>query len=126
MRFMTVWTPNEPSPPTPELMADMGVYMEEVATAGVLVDGGAWLPVTQGARLTSSGGKVTVIDGPFTEAKEVIAGWAIIDVPSKEEAIRWSTRFVELHAKHGIDGTSEVRPFVEEGDFDPNAGAAQG
>ena len=107
------------SGPPPALMEAMGKFIEKSFKDGTLVDTGGLLPSKEGARLRLSGGKITVTDGPFTEAKEVIGGWAIIKADSKAEAIRIATEFMELHRKHwpGFEGESEVRPM-----FDPGVG----
>ena len=95
----------------------MGKFIEETAKAGVLVDTGGLLPSAMGARVRLSGGKVTVIDGPFTEAKEVIGGYAVFNVKSKQEAIEWVKRFIGLHKEHwkGWEGESEIRQLMEYG-----------
>jgi hypothetical protein len=106
-------------PPPPELMEAMGKFVEKSRKDGTLVDTGGLLPSKEGARVRLANGKITVIDGPFTETKEVIGGWAILSTDSKEEAIRVATEFMELHRKYwpGFEGESEVRPM-----FDPGIG----
>ena len=106
MQFM-VYDPNfDPNadvpPPTPEMMAEMGAFIGEAVHAGVLVATGALQP--KGTRLRLSNGKFTVTDGPFIELKELLAGFAVIQVPSLEEAIEWSKRFREIVG----DGESEI------------------
>src|SRR5215472_3943128 len=86
--------------PPPALMEAMGKFVEKSLKEGVLVDTGGLLPSKDGALVRLRKGKITVTDGPFTEAKEVIGGWAIINVASKEEAVRVATEFMELHHKH--------------------------
>ncbi|MCU1367799.1 MAG: hypothetical protein JWL72_4629 [Ilumatobacteraceae bacterium] len=106
MRFLgyTLGDESAPTPaPTPELMEAMGRFMEEATTAGVIVATGGIAPTSMGARITLSDGKYTVIDGPFTEAKELIGGWALLECRDLEEAIEWSKRFV------GVLGEGEVR-----------------
>jgi hypothetical protein len=107
------------SGPPPALMEAMGKFVEKSRKEGVLVDTGGLLPSKDGARVRLTKGKITVTDGPFTESKEVIGGWAIINVASKEEVIRVSTEFMELHRKHWpeFEGECEVRPM-----FDPGVG----
>ena len=83
-------------PPNPELMAAMGRLSEEMQKLGKFEMGGGLLPSAQGHRLSMSGGKGTVTDGPFAEAKELIGGWALIDVRSKDEAIEVVKRFAWL------------------------------
>ena len=94
MRFLMMTT-NDPSkasaPPTPEVYAAMGKLIEEMTKAGVLLATGGLDP--HATRIKNSGGKVTVTDGPFTEAKEAVVGFALIEAKSKEEAIEYSKRF---------------------------------
>ena len=83
-----------------------------------MVEAGGLLPTANGARVRLSGGKVTVTDGPFTEAKEVVGGYAIFDVKSKADMIEWTTRFMELHKKHlpGWEGEAEIRQLAGSGE----------
>ena len=92
---------------------------EEAVKAGTMLGSGGLTPTAQGARVRLSGGKVTVIDGPFTEAKEVIGGYAQFELKSKEEAIESAVRFMELHKKHwpGWEGETEVRQMFGPEDF---------
>ncbi len=116
MQYFMIWTPTEASaarPPTPELMADLGAYFQEAASSIVLT--GGLMPISQGARVVSEGGDVLVTDGPFAEAKEVVAGFAIIDAATKEQAVEQAERFTRIHAEHGWDGTTEVRPLMPAG-----------
>lgn len=105
------------SPPPPAMMEAMGKFVEKSFKDGILVDTGGLLPSKEGVRLRLGNGKITVTDGPFTESKEVIGGWAIVNAASKEEAIRLATEFMELHRKHwpGFEGESEVRPMFDHG-----------
>ncbi|MCP3102083.1 YciI family protein [Myxococcus sp. K15C18031901] len=105
--------------PPAALMEAMGQYVEKSFKDGTLVDTGGLLPSSEGFRVRLANGKLSVMDGPFTETKEVIGGWAIIQAASKEEALRISTEFMELHRKHWpeFEGESEVRPI-----FDPGMG----
>jgi hypothetical protein len=113
MKFLLSTLPDvnaPPKPPSPQLMAEMGKFVEEEKRKGILLATGAMLPVSNGgARVKSSGGKFTVTDGPFTESKELIAGWAIIEVSSRDEAIEASRRFFEVCG----DGEGEIRRIVE-------------
>src|SRR5262245_27319784 len=86
-------------PPSNELMAAMAKFTEEGMQAGIVLETGGLMPTSRGARLRLAGGKITVTDGPFAEAKEVIGGYAIVQVKSKEEAIELGKRFLELHAQ---------------------------
>ncbi len=83
-------------PPPPELMEKMGMLIQEMTNAGVLQATGGLAGTKHGARIRYEGGKHTVIDGPFAESKELVAGYAIIDVPSKADAIAWALRFGEV------------------------------
>jgi len=105
--------------PPPGFMQAMGKFIEQSKRDAVLVDTGGLLPSDQGALVRLANGKVTVKDGPFSEAKEVIGGWAILECKSKEDAVRVAIEFMELHNKHwpGFEGESEVRPM-----FDPGMG----
>jgi hypothetical protein len=96
---------------------------EEAAKAGVLVEMGGLLPSAMGARVRLAGGKLSVTDGPFTEAKEVIGGYAVYAVKSREEAVKWTMRFMELHKEHwkGWEGESEIRQIFDASDFAPGA-----
>lgn len=97
MRFMMMTTndPNEPmSPPTPEMYAEMGKLIEEMSKAGILLATGG-LEATP-TLIKSKGGKVNVVDGPFTEAKEAVVGFALIETKSREEAIEFSKRFWQV------------------------------
>src|SRR5262249_39742011 len=91
----------------------------EAARRGVLVEAGGLAPSAMGGRVTVSGGKVVVLDGPFSESKEVIGGYAVYDLPSKAEAMEWARRFMELHREHwpGWEGEAEVRQIFSPGDF---------
>jgi len=97
------------------LMEAMGKYIEKSMKDGTLVDTGGLLPSKDGFRVRLAKGKVTVIDGPFTEAKEVIGGWAILNVKSREHALAVAKEFMELHVEHWpeFEGESEVRPIEE-------------
>jgi hypothetical protein len=111
MRFMTLYKPGSESntPPTQQEMAALGQLIEEMTKAGVLLATDGLQPSSKGARVQLSGGKITVVDGPFTEAKELVAGYAIIDVNSKEEAIELTKRFLKVMGK----GESEIRQMHE-------------
>jgi hypothetical protein len=113
MRFLMVHKVDENQPgafaPPPEVFAKIGALMEEMTKAGVLLAADGVLPSAFGARVRYAGGKRTVTDGPFTEAKEVIAGFALIQARSKEEAVEWSSRFAEIIG----DVEVEVRQVAE-------------
>ena len=107
------------SGPPPALLEAMGKFVQKSLKEGVLVDTGGLLPTKDGVRVRLDNGKITVTDGPFTESKEVIGGYAILNASSKAEAVRIATEFMELHRKHWpeFEGESEVRPM-----FDPGMG----
>jgi hypothetical protein len=105
------FVPETAAEPTPERMMEMGKFIEDVSNAGKLVATGALLP--QGKRIRLAGGKITVTDGPFIELKELLAGFAILEVESMEEAIEWSTRFRKIVG----EGESEIVPLFGPGDF---------
>ncbi|MEP6791204.1 MAG: YciI family protein [Ramlibacter sp.] len=111
----------ETTPQTPDekLMAEMADYHEELARAGVLLDGSGLQPSRKGWRIHYSGGKRTVIDGPFAETKELIAGFTIIQVRSREEAMEWARRFPNP-AGEGKEAVIEVRQLYELDDFTPS------
>ena len=117
MRFMMIVKGNKDSEsgvmPTEEMLATMGKYNEELQRAGVLLDLSGLKPTSAGAKIRFSGGKRTVIDGPFAEAKEIVAGYWIIQVKSREEAIEWAKR-VPFQ-----EGEVELRAFHELEDFAP-------
>lgn len=118
MKYLTFIRSSEShreSPPPPALIEAMGKFVETSREHGTLVDTGGLLPSSEGARVRLANGRITVTDGPFVESKEVIGGWAIVDVESKADAIRIATEFMELHRKHwpGFQGESEVRAMFE-------------
>lgn len=101
--------------PSTELLEAMGNYMGEMEKAGILRGGDGLHPSSKGARVKFHKGKPTVTDGPFAEAKEIIAGYAIIEVGSREEAIAWVKKWPALDA--GGEVELEIRPFFEAEDF---------
>jgi hypothetical protein len=105
--------------PGEELLAAMGKYNDELMKAGVLLDLAGLQPSSRGTRIKYSGGKRTLVDGPFTQAKELIAGYWIIQVKSREEAIEWAKRIPEPHGE-GQEGEIEIRQFFELDDFGPS------
>ena len=118
MRFMVMIKANEDTEagvlPSEELLTEMGKYNEELVKAGVLLAGEGLQPSSKGARVRFSGAERTVIDGPFTEAKELIAGFRLIQVASKDEAIEWVKR-----CPNPLDGEAEIeiRQVFEAEDF---------
>lgn len=99
MRFLLVHRIDERRPnaydPSPEVVAGVGRLIGEMTRAGVLLAAEGVGPSSKGAKVRSSGGRRTVIDGPFTEAKEVIGGFALLQVRSKDEAVEWAVRFAD-------------------------------
>jgi len=100
--------------PSEKLLAEMGKFNEELAKAGVLLAGDGLHPSSKGARVRFSGSKRTVIDGPFSETKELIAGFWLWEVKSKEEAIEWVKRCPN---PHNVDSEIEIRQVFEAEDF---------
>jgi hypothetical protein len=120
MKFMMIVKSAERSGfPPKELMDAIDKLSEEAAKAGTMVGGGGLGPTALGARVRLSGGKVTVTDGPFTEAKEIVGGYAQFELNSKQEAIEGAVRFMELHKKHwpGWEGETEIRQMFGPEDF---------
>jgi hypothetical protein len=116
VRFLTIYkTAETGAPPTTEHMAKMGQLIDEMTKAGVLLATEGCLPSSKGARVRLSNGKLTVTDGPFTESKEVIGGFALIQAKSKEDAIELTKRFLRVAG----DGESEIRQIAEAEDFGP-------
>jgi hypothetical protein len=118
MRFMCIVPANRESEagvlPDQKILTDMMKFNEEMAKAGVMLAGEGLHPTSKGARIRFSGGKTTVVDGPFTESKELIAGFWLIQVTSKEEAVAWMRR------APFEDGTVlEIRQVFEAEDFGP-------
>ena len=124
MRFMMMVKHPEPSgPPPKELMDAMAKLTEEAVKAGTMVASGGLAPTAASTRVRLSRGQVTAIDGPFTEAKEVVGGFAILEFKSKEEALEGARAFMELHRKHwpGWEGETEIRQVFGPEDFPPHA-----
>jgi hypothetical protein len=108
--------------PDEKFLSAMGAFFEEGVKAGVILSGEGLQPSSKGARVRYSGSKRTVIDGPFAETKELIAGYAILQFTSKAEAIEWTKRFVQVDApgRLGAESECEIRPFFELEDFGPS------
>lgn len=120
MKFMTmVFSDEAQGPPPPALMGAIMQLGAEAAQAGILVEQGGLHRTPRGARVRLRGGKITVTDGPFAETKEVIGGYAVYNVKSKEEVIEWTKRFMDVHREHwpGWEGVSEVRQIFGPEDF---------
>jgi hypothetical protein len=120
MRFMIMVRANALSesgaPPEPSLMAAMAAYHEQLAQAGVLLDANGLKPSAEGWRVRYRAGKPTVVDGPFAETKELIAGYTLIQARSREEAMEWARRFPAPFG-HEVEADIEVRPLYELDDF---------
>ena len=111
--------------PSESLMSEMIGFHEEMAKAGVLVDGAGLRASKEGWRIKyAQGGKRTFVDGPFTEAKELVAGYTVINVKSREEAIAWTKRFPNPSIDGG-EAIIEVRPFFELDDFGDSPSVAK-
>lgn len=118
MRFMMlVKSAENLGRPPKELMDAMAKISEEAAKSNTMVDSGGLAPTAMSQRVRLSQGKLTVLDGPFTEAKEVVGGYAQFEFKTKEEATEAAVRFMELHQKHwpGWEGETEIRQVFEPG-----------
>ncbi|PWU59484.1 hypothetical protein DLE60_16395 [Micromonospora globispora] len=118
MRYMLMHKLDESVPgtfePTPEFQKRMGAFIQEVAQAGVLLAAeGLCKSSEEFARITATKGKTTITDGPFTETKELIAGFGLLEVRSKEEAVEWGKRYVDIFIESGIDVEVDVRRVNE-------------
>jgi hypothetical protein len=113
MQFLTFYTPSPSAhqgPPSQEYIDQMNRLIEESMKSGELIATGGLTPLQQGARVVQAAGKVTITDGPFIESTEIIGGFAILDVPSKEAAIESSTRFLKIAG----DGQVTIRPLMDQ------------
>jgi len=121
MRFMVMVKATKESEagvmPSQQLLTEMGKYNEELVKAGVLLDAAGLQPSSKGARVQYSGDKRTVTDGPFAETKELIAGYWLIQVKSKQEAIEWAKR---APSPFNDGGVVEIRQLFELDDFEPS------
>ncbi|MGW0698662.1 YciI family protein [Streptomyces sp. NPDC002867] len=115
-RFLSMIRVNENEIPTDDFPEDfderMGKLLEEITKAGVMLDTAGLLPSSEGTRVTWSGGKLSYTDGPFTETKEVIGGYALMQCKDKAEALEWAKRFLEIHPEEWTV-TCEVRQIME-------------
>lgn len=120
MRFMMLVKSAENSgPPPKELMEAVWKNGEAAAKAGQMIESGGLKPTAMSARVQLRGGKVTALDGPFSEAKEVVGGFAIFEFNSMKEAIESAQNFMELHLKYwpGWQGETEIRPMFGKDDW---------
>jgi hypothetical protein len=115
MRFMSFITSAHSGPPTKELLEAMNKLANREIKAGRMIDSGGLMPLAAGARVRIADGKLSVVDGPFVEAKEVIGGYAIFEFRNKEEAVASAVEFMQLHKDlmPGWEGTCEVRAFAD-------------
>jgi hypothetical protein len=120
MRFMMLVKADKAyeagAPPNPELMAAIARLAEEATARGEMVTAGGLLPSSQGVRIRVARGKASVIDGPFAETKELVGGYAIFDLKSKEHAIEAGKRFMQIHADilgSSYEGELEIRPMFD-------------
>ena len=114
MRFMYIVTSPHPGIPTPELLEAVHKLADREIKAGRMLDNGGLMPLSTGARVRIADGELSVIDGPFVEAKEVIGGYAVFELRDKDEAVAMATEFMQLHKDFmpGWEGTCEVRAFA--------------
>jgi hypothetical protein len=114
MRFMSFVTSAHVGPPSPELLEAMHKLANREIKAGRMIDNAGLMPLSTGARVSIKDGKLSVVDGPFVEAKEVIGGYAIFEHQNKEEAVAMAVEFMQLHRDHmpGWEGACEVREFA--------------
>jgi hypothetical protein len=117
MKFLCLYKPSKPegTPPQQDEMARMGQLIEDWMKSGVLLATEGCLPSAKGARIRLSNGQFTVTDGPFTEAKEVVGGFALIRTKSREEAIEYTKKFLKVAG----DGETEIRQIFETADITP-------
>ena len=132
MRFMMIVTTNAASeagtPPPPGLIAAIGVLTDKMKETGALVQTGGLQPSSNGARVRVSKGSMSVVDGPFAETKELIGGFAIVDVASKEEAVRLGREFMQIHLDvlgRSYEGTLEIRAMFDPADAPCGSTAVQ-
>lgn len=128
MRFLIIVKATQASEtgciPDPELIGQMAAFHEELAKAGALLDAAGLKPTAQGWRIRYDGDKRRIIDGPFAESKEPIAGYTLIQARSREEAQEWSRRFPNPRGE-GMPAEIEVRPLYSLEDFPPSEGLAR-
>jgi hypothetical protein len=120
MRFMMLVKATKDSeaslPPNPELMAAIGKLAEEMTKRGQMVDAGGLLPSSHATRIRVAKGKTSIIDGPFAETKELVGGYAVFNLKSKEEAVQMGENFMQIHADilgPSYEGELEIRPMFD-------------
>ena len=122
MRFLMLVKHGEnPGPPPKEFLDAMARLGEEAAKSGTMIQSGGLSPIAKSTRVRLSRGQVTAIDGPFAESKEVVGGFAMFELKSKEEALEGALHFMELHKKYwpGWEGETEIRQVLGPEAFDP-------
>ena len=123
MRYLVLLEGTNPAtPPPPALMQGIGALGAEATQAGVMVDTAGLSPGAYGAAVTVTGGDLSITDGPFAEAREMIS-YAVYDVGTKEEAVEWTARFMRLHVETwpGWEGSAKVLKVMGPEDFGPPA-----
>jgi hypothetical protein len=117
MKFMFIVKSAHAAAPTPKLLEEMHKLAAREIKAGRMLDNGGLMPIAMGAQVRILDGRLSVLDGPFTETKEVIGGYAVFELKSKEEAVASAVEFMQLHKDHlpGWEGTCEVRAFAPGG-----------
>ena len=117
MRFMFIVTSAHSGPPPPALLEAMHKLVNREIKAGRMIDTGGLLPLATGAQVRVKKGQLSVVDGPFVEAKEVVGGYAIFELQGKEEALASATEFMQLHKDlfPGWEGTCELRALASNG-----------
>ena len=117
MKFMFIVTTAHTMGPSPKLLEEMHKLAKREIEAGRMLDNGGLMPMAMGAQVRIAAGQMSVIDGPFAEAKEVIGGYAVFELKNKEEAVASAVEFMQLHTDYlpGWEGTCEVRAFAPAG-----------
>ena len=116
MKYMTIVKgPENAGPPPKALMDGIMRLGMEAAQAGVFVTMGGLMPSAASSRIRISKGRLSITDGPFTEAKEIVGGFAVYETRTKDEAVEWARRFMELHREHwpSWEGETEIRPMSD-------------
>lgn len=129
MKFLALWRPAKDADvrvtPPPGLMAEMGQFAQEMMQRGALLDTNGLYPTAKSARVRSENGHITVTDGPFTETKELVASYAMLEAASLAEAIELTKPFMEINQRYGYEGESEIRQVFGPEAFGPD-GSFQG
>jgi hypothetical protein len=123
MRYLVMVKYNENGTPPPQVLLDaLAKNRQEATQAGALLEVGGLFPSAVGARIRLTGGSLTVTDGPFTETKELVGGYSLYEVKSRQEVIDWTYRFMRLFVEHWPAGEceAEIRQIFEASGFDPN------